>query len=523
MGNRMQTLSYPIAIRCKRNKQIINTLFFFRKVINFYLRQFFNKISIEKLDEKKYAYKCLEKIAIQRRYYIPSRINRGLLEIAGRILRSIKDRRELYSLLLELSNDPGEWDYKRLIKKEIYKKSQYVENLKEQALNYIKENETLPSDYLDLISPPNLKRGMISFAPDDGQAIRMKVELDLVEISLKVLKENKDESLSQTDWEWIEISFPLPDIVSEIEKYKKPSLRLSFIGGKLTPVLDFKVELKEEDRKESKNFLTVDWGLNKLVTVCVFNSKGEQISRPFFLKCDVIQRKLLRIRAEIDNLKAKRDKSPYGSTLYKFYNKKIAKKWNKFRGIQKQLSHLASNVIVEIANLYNCSKVYVEWLGSLKSKRVNRELNWKINSQVRQKIFDLLEYKAKLCGISLKKPINPAWTSQYCPKCGKRGLNVKSSDRLDEKINSGGWFYCPSCGYNADRDYVACQNIARKVLFGKKLKGMGKAFVYKANAIPDRLFRQGISAIWRLRHNLNGWKNSVFLRPVVIYAGTLRL
>jgi len=41
---------------------------------------------------------------------------------------------------------------------------------------------------------------------------------------------------------------------------------------------------------------------------------------------------------------------------------------------------------------------------------------------------------------------------------------------------------------NADRDYVACQNIARKVLWENKLKNMSKAFVYKAKAISDKLY-----------------------------------
>ena len=143
----------------------------------------------------------------------------------------------------------------------------------------------------------------------------------------------------------------------------------------------------------------------------------------------------------------------------------------------------------------------------------------------------------------MERPINPAWTSQFCSKCGKRGHHVKASDRLDERTKSGGWFYCKNCDYNADRDYVATQNIARKVLFGdistenpangNKLKNMSKAFVYRAKAISDKrkdskvchrvLFRQSISAIERLRYNLNGWKNTVFLRPVYLVTGTLRL
>jgi len=531
----MEILTYPIAIYGEKNKQIINTLFFFRHVINFYLRKLTNEEIIEgKLSETKFAYKCLENIAKNKRYYIPSRINRGLLEIAGRIERTIKDRRELYSLLLEIEKDPENWDYKLLIENlSVYKKSQYVENLKEQAINYLQNNDDgiLPDDYLNLSKIPRLKNGIISYAPDDGQAIKFSVSDNKINVNLKVLRDDsrqsrvlhfrkQDKPRKRSDWEWIDFSFNLPDIVEG--QLSSPDLRLGFVSGKLTPIIDLKVKVEERELKNNKYFLTVDWGLNKLVTICVFNSDGEQISPPFFLKCGAIQDKLFRIRTEIDTTIAKRDKLPKGSTLALWYNREVAKRWNKYRAIQKQLSHLASNVIVEIAKLYNCSKIYVEWLGSLKSRKLSRTLNWKINSQVRHKIYEKVEYKAKLAGILLKT-INPAWTSQFCPKCGKRGYHVKASDRLNERQKSGGWFYCQECGYNADRDYVACQNIARKALYGDKLKCMSKAFVYNKKAISDKLFRQSIEAISRLRDNLNGWKKVVFLRPVYLVTGTLRL
>ncbi|MEA3422063.1 MAG: transposase, partial [Acidobacteriota bacterium] len=482
----MQILSYPIAIRGEYQKKIINTLFFFRKVVNFYLRQFYSDKVIEKLDERRYAYQYLENIASQN-YYIPSRVNRGLLEIAGRILRSLKDRRELYSFLLETEKEPQDWSSLLLKKKDIYRKSQYIENLKEHALNYLKDNDSLPDDFLDLTRVPQMKNGMITFAPDDENAIKLSYEDGEINVSLKVLKacaeergEEKEESLSRSDWEWIDFPLSLPDILSKSKddfSLAKPDLRLDNIKGRLTPVLDFKVKVEEEEEKDSPFFLTVHWSLRKLLTICVFNEDGEQISRPFFLKCNAIQDKLLRIRSEIDRLKSKRDKLPKGCTKAKWYNREIAKRWNKFRGIQKQLSHLASNVIIEIAKVYDCSKIYVEWLGALKSRRFSRELNRKINSTVRQQIFDKVEYKANMCGISFERPISVVYVSQFCPKCGKKGYHVKASDRLNERKKSGGWFYCKNCGYNADKDYVACQNIARKVLWGDKLKGMSKAFV----------------------------------------------
>ena len=92
-------------------------------------------------------------------------------------------------------------------------------------------------------------------------------------------------------------------------------------------------------------------GIRKLVTICVFDKQGNLICPPFFLSFEPIQAKLLRIRNEIDQLKAKRDKCSTKSDEWKKYNREIAKRWRKFRAIQKQLAHLASNVIVLIAQL----------------------------------------------------------------------------------------------------------------------------------------------------------------------------
>jgi transposase len=311
-------------------------------------------------------------------------------------------------------------------------------------------------------------------------------------------------------------------------------LRCGIVHEKLVPILDIKVKVSSKEQKETGNFLVVDWGIRKLVTICVFNEKGEQISPPFFLKWNPLQRKLYRIRQQIDCLKSKRDKLPKKSTQGRWYNKEIAKNWNKFRQIQKQLSHLASNCIVEIAKAFDCDKIYVEWLKSLKSDSFSRNLNWTINSTVRQAIYDKVSYKASQAGIKFCRPLPAGHTSQFCPKCGKKGYHVKAPNRLKEKIKSGSWFYCPHCHYNADRDYVATQNLARRALFGNCFQS--KTFAYTTKVISDKLFRQSIEENSKLRHCLNGWKNSVsirpliedrkntvFLKPVIFGAGTLRL
>ena len=620
-----QILAYPIPVRTASKKatkenatKLRNTLKLARVMANYYLKGLYNNEILELVsNSRKKSYKELEGLVPSRQAKVPSRINRGILEIVGRTLRSIQARKALYEALQCLGNDPEKWNYRRLIEeKGIFAKSQQVNNLAEQTQNYIKEyawqfrlndlgksliekianandpvsqyikekfpeelliqyqkdgklteqlqeylvremnkiirdsefynqqrfanvrlrqetqklsqslekdiqrlnrfvledaypNEIATSkwtvpDYFELQCCPEIKRDMISYAPDDGQALRIKEKAGGIEVQFKVLIDSDKDS--ELDWQWITVLIPLPEFIQG-KKHVAPDLRYVCIHGKYMPVLDYKIEVKCEPYTQTGNFITVDWGIRKLVTVCVFNREGQQISPPIFLKFEPLLKKLLRIRKQIDALKAKRARSPHNSPKWRKYNKAIAQRWRKYRAIDKALAHLAANVIVFIGKIYNCSDIYVEWLKGLKSKKASRQLNWVINSTVRQMIYDLIAYKAKIIGIKLKKAIPPGYTSQYCPRCGAKGYHAPSSNRKNEKVKNGSWFFCPCCSFNADRDYVACCNLARKALYGNSLKeNKSNVVAYKATSISDLLSRQSSLPFGkRLFYNLKGW------------------
>lgn len=519
----VETLSYPIPLRCEHQEKIVRLLKLVQKVGQRRMRQAYKKEILDALKEKgKKAYKILEPLLeVKARKKLTSRLHRGVLEVVGRTLRSINQRRELFEELKSVSEDPEKWDYRKLIKaKGVYAKAEYVKNLAEQTINFKKKNEKLPEDFMELQGRPKMHNAMISYAPDDGQAIQIAREGKSLKIKLKVPQ--IVEAGEKQKWEWIELKVPLPEFLEE-KKAVSPDLRLANIHGDWVPVLDYKVEVEVGKKQKSKYFLTVDWGTRKLITVCVFDKEGNQVSVPIFLQFDPLLGKLLRIRKEIDSLKSKRDKLNKKSTHWYKYNREIAKRWRKFRAINKALSHLAANVIVLIAQIYGCESIHVEWLKGLKSKNFSHLLNWIINSTVRQAIYSLVEYKAKLVGISFGKPVPPAGTSQYCPRCGAKGIHVKASDDRTP-CKKGGWFVCCSCSFNADRDYVGCCNLARKVLFGNGLKNQSKGVVYQKTSIPDSLSRQGSSSPkGLLTRNLSGWKDSVFLKPrKYFFCGTLK-
>lgn len=512
-----QTLTYPIVLRGEGQEKIARTLHRLQEITNHYLPKNYNPETLYELGlSDKKAYKLLESNVARRwKKKVPSRVNRGMLEITGRILRTIEDRKKLYELLVTtFGQNPVAWDYQKLIKeKGIYVKSQYIKNLAEQTENFFEVHGEYPKDFFALQSCPRLRKAMFTYAPDDGQAIQIEKREDHLCLHLKVMPEE------ESKWEWITLNISLPTFLRDLPAVA-PDLRLVNIHGEWLPVLDYKVQVPWEKKQRSPYFLTVDWGVRKLITMCVFDRAGYQISPPIFLKFEPIQKKLLAIRNEIDHLKSKRDKLPMNHSLGNKYNREIAKRWRKFSALQKELAHLASSVIVLVAQIYQCSEIYVEWLKGLKSSKFSPSLNFLINTTVREAIYEKVAYKANLVGISLKRPVQPYGTSQYCPRCGAKGYHVKAPNS-SEPVKSGSWFVCPSCHFNADRDYVACCNLARKVLYGN-LNDCSKGIAYTTVPTSDLLFRQS-SSCEQLRRNLHGWKEVVVLNPQKFFCGTLRL
>lgn len=87
---------------------------------------------------------------------------------------------------------------------------------------------------------------------------------------------------------------------------------------------------------------------------------------------------------------------------------------------------------------------------------------WSISSWARGGLLHRVEYKAELVGIDVTT-VNPWGTSRYCPRCGERGETVTAPND-HTACRSGGYFYCPTCGYECDRDVVGAVNVGRKFL-----------------------------------------------------------
>lgn len=130
-----------------------------------------------------------------------------------------------------------------------------------------------------------------------------------------------------------------------------------------------------------------------------------------------------------------------------------AKKLNAIRNLKnkeqrwmRDQDHKISRAIVNDAIAHNVGTIKLEALSGVRSAtRKSRKNNRSLHSWSFYRLAQFIEYKAKLAGIDVVY-VNPAYTSQTCPVCGKRN---HAQDRQ----------YVCSCGFHAHRDCVGAVNI----------------------------------------------------------------
>ena len=145
------------------------------------------------------------------------------------------------------------------------------------------------------------------------------------------------------------------------------------------------------------------------------------------------------------------------------------KKWRYVKGIKHAISKFgvrARNIIkdtvnqlaiqvVKIASQEN-SALAIEDLRRLNQnfKDFSKNQKVKLHLWAYKKLLETLEFKAKVEGIPVIK-VNPRGTSSECPVCQSR-LKENGYRRLK----------CPSCRFEAGRDYIAALNVRMKASSG---------------------------------------------------------
>lgn len=134
--------------------------------------------------------------------------------------------------------------------------------------------------------------------------------------------------------------------------------------------------------------------------------------------------------------------------------------WAHIRRQNLDTAHQASRAIVEVCEQYPGCVLLFERLrlikpkGGSKSRRVNR----KQANQLRGKINQLAKEKAYASGI-VSVEVNPHGTSQYCARCGCRGVRFTYQDSQRVTGKGGKLFFCATCRYECHADFNASVNV----------------------------------------------------------------
>jgi putative transposase len=499
-------------------------------------------------------------------------------ETAGRILRAQAERKQVFELIQSILSDgfirpkrdarPAGKN-RKAIKEAIEALQKTLEdddtafitmqNVVEQACNYFLEHGEFPTTYEQMQAMPLLNVGLLTYAGDDGgakgQAYRFSLDLDAGTASL--LFRFPDEA---GRWQWRKdpITLTLPACVVERLKegvHMAPSLREQLrVDGTRIAVLDVIVQVKQAPFAEWKTVervLGFDWGVHGLITAVVLGTnpsepdKPVQISRPLFVNTGGLDGHQGRTRRQIDFLSAARDRTALDDPKRSFYEQEIARCWRLYVARNRELAHLAANLLLLFASVWGCSLISGESLKTLKSTGRGKGVrgkwrNWRNNTTIRAEIWHILRYKSHLLGIRFRSE-GPRGTSHTCPRCGKPAQTYRSPrvHHRSDPVKWGRWLVCSHCSFNADRDYCAAINIPRLgVAFLTQMQTTGKAQAFSVtdehSVKPVRYMPTGAVLLFppqtplgRLCDSgkiyLNGWKKSATVRSSYATPLLLRL
>ncbi len=488
MGKRKAENKIVLSHRVKLPKHLnfyLHNLFERNKVlVNLQLENLWNEESLERVSSSKKVWKSLEPL-FERPKVIPSRVFRNSLELSGRIIRSQRERKQLFELILSrpcLTLIP-EWGVKRELK--LSHSSQFILNVKRQVMNLIRKGRRVNS-YFELEPPEFVGDVFLTDADDsveDGQFKKLKVDEEKIELKVKVPQGRR--------WVWKRAEIETPERVKKLLKdgysLKAPLLRRenTHRGEEHYLVLVFEREFEEKKERKPERVFSIDLcpSMRRLAVGCVMEKSG-RFSRPIYFKAEDVVRKISRLRKEIDNLKGridrlylekeKTDKDHVREALQRkidhLFREKKSKE-RKLRNLRKEVLEILVNEIILTAKVLGIDTVVIE---DLSFKDVpewkDKTLRWLFSTWFYAKFSERLKEKAKREGIEVVEE-KPANTSRKC-FCGR------------EVKKEGHYLICPVHG-KYDRDYLASINLGKRYL---------KPPALEVGGIPETVPSGGISS-----------------------------
>lgn len=313
-------------------------------------------------------------------------------------------------------------------------KNQAIQDVKSIVKKYNKEvrkNAKKPIDKQKAIKIPTLKRFVAIW---NNQNFALKGNL----LSFPVLVGGKSTRLL--------VRVQLTDYQQDLLQHTHGSLRISSVNGKL--IAQIAVDLATNStnscgmplvQTDNSNEMGIDLGI-KVPAVSV-TSTGKTKFYGNGRQNKYVRRRYKSKRRFLGKLKKL-------SAIKRIGNKE--QRW------MKDKNHKVSREIVNHAIEQQVSVIKMEQLEGIRSTtRTSRKNNHSLHTWSFFQLQQFIEYKAQLAGIEVKY-VNPAYTSQTCPCCGKRN---HTNDRN----------YQCSCGFHSHRDRVGALNVMKTIAISNKI------------------------------------------------------
>ena len=134
--------------------------------------------------------------------------------------------------------------------------------------------------------------------------------------------------------------------------------------------------------------------------------------------------------------------------------------WAHIRRQNQDSAHKTARAIVEVCEPYPGCVLVFERLRKIKpsGESKSRRLNRKHTNQLKGKINQLAKEKAYASGV-VSVEVNPHGTSQYCSRCGAKGMRFSLVAGQRVRGKGGKLFCCPACSYECHADFNASVNV----------------------------------------------------------------
>ncbi len=134
--------------------------------------------------------------------------------------------------------------------------------------------------------------------------------------------------------------------------------------------------------------------------------------------------------------------------------------WAHMRRQNADCAQKTARAIAEVCEKYPGCVLVFERLRKIKQSNgsKSRRLNRKQANQLKGKINQLAKEQAYAIGV-VSVEVNPHGTSQYCARCGCKGVRFTYQAGQRVTAKGGKLFYCPACHYECHADFNGSVNV----------------------------------------------------------------